>query len=104
MHSNGPHIGQNAERLPKLAVEPGAPDLILEYRVGITQQVEPLFCRLAADDSNRQPRPWEWLAPDKPLRHPQLGPDRANLILEESTQRFNQLKLHVIGQATDVVV
>ena len=104
MHAHGSHIGQNAERLPKLAVKPGLANLILEHGVGVTEQIEPLFCRFAANDSNRQPRPWEWLAPDEPLRHPQLGPDRADLILEKRTQRFNQLKLHVVGQATDVVV
>ena len=60
--------------------------------------------RLAADDADRQARARERLAPDEPLGQPELGADRADLVLEQRAQRLDELELEVVGQAADVVV
>ena len=59
---------------------------------------------LAADDADRQAGPREGLAPDHPLRQPQLGADRPHLVLKQHPQRLDQLEVEVLGQAADVVV
>ena len=96
--------GQHAEGLPQLPVQPGLADLVLEDRVGLAQDLEPLARRLAADDPDRQARPRERLAPDEPLGQAELGADRPDLVLEQRAQRLDQLELEVIGQPADVVV
>ena len=44
------------------------------------------------------------MAPDEVLRQPQLAPQRAHLVLEQLAQRLDQLQVHALGQAADVVV
>src|SRR5262245_19046052 len=58
---------QHGERLPQLAVEPGTSHLLLQDRVGLAQDLEPLVCDLA-DDPVREPWAREGLAPDHSLR------------------------------------
>src|SRR5947209_17034430 len=41
LDSDRADIGEHAERLPELAVEPGAPDLVLEDGVGLAQDLQP---------------------------------------------------------------
>ena len=40
----------------------------------------------------------------KCLRQPQLAAQRAHLVLEQLAQRLDQLQVHALGQAADVVV
>ena len=51
-----------------------------------------------------RPGPGERLAPDQALGQPELGADRAHLVLEQRAQRLDELELEVVGQAADVVV
>ncbi len=51
-----------------------------------------------------RPGPREGLPPDDALRQPQLLPHRPDLVLEEQTQRLDELEAHLLGQAADVVV
>ena len=51
-----------------------------------------------------RPGPGEGLAPDEAVGQAELGGDRADLVLEQGPQRLDQLHLHVLGQAADVVV
>ena len=51
-----------------------------------------------------RPGPGERLAPDQALGEPELGADRAHLVLEQGAQRLDELELQVVGQPADVVV
>ena len=51
-----------------------------------------------------RPGPGKRLAPDHPLGHPELLADPPHLVLEEQPQRLDEIHLHVVGQAADVVV
>ena len=104
LHADRADVGQHAEGLPQLAVQPGLADLVLEDVVGVAQEVEALLRRLAADDADRQARARERLAPDEALGQPELGADGADLVLEQRAQRLDELELEVLGQAADVVV
>src|SRR5688572_3779318 len=68
LHANRAEVaGQDAERLPQLAVQAGRADLVLQDEVGVAQDLEPLLGDLAADDPDAEPRPRERLAPHEPL-------------------------------------
>ena len=102
-HADGPHRGQHREALPDLAVQPGAPDLLDHDRVGLLQDLDALG-RDRADDAHREPRARERLAPHDLLGQPELLADRAHLVLEQVAQRLDELEVHVVGEAADVVV
>src|SRR5690242_1808964 len=82
-HAGRPDVGQDAERLPELAVQAGLADLVLEDRVGVAQRVQALLGRLAADDADGQAGAGERLAPDEALGQAELGADRPDLVLEQ---------------------
>ena len=46
----------------------------------------------------------ERVAADEGRRQAELDAERAHLVLEELAQRLDQLQLHPLGQAADVVV
>ena len=48
--------------------------------------------------------PGEGLAPHDLVGQAELGADAADLVLEQAPQRLDQLEVHVVGQAADVVV
>ena len=102
-HADGLHRGQHREALPDLAVEPGAADLLDHDRVGLLQDLDAL-ARDRADDAHREPGTGERLAPHDLLGQPELLADRAHLVLEQLAQRLDELEVHVVGQAADVVV
>ena len=51
-----------------------------------------------------RPGPGEGLAPEHVVRHAERLADVAHLVLEELAQRLDELELHALGQAADVVV
>ena len=51
-----------------------------------------------------RPGPGERLAPHDLLGQAQLLADLAHLVLEQRPQRLDELEVHVLGQAADVVV
>ena len=104
LHADRADVGQDAERLPQLAVQAGLADLVLQDVVGVAQEVQALLGRLAADDADRQAGAGERLAPDEALGQAELGADGADLVLEERAQRLDEVELQVVGQAADVVV
>ena len=65
--------GRTQKRLPEVAVEAGGADLLLEDRVGVAEDLEPLLVDLAADDPDRQAGARERLAPDHPLGEAELA-------------------------------
>src|SRR5204862_5540228 len=103
LHAHRADRRQDRERLPQLAVEPGAPDLLLEDRVGLAQDLEPLT-RDLADDPDRQARPRERLAPDHPLGKAELLADAPYLVLEQQPERLDELHLHLFRKPAHVVM
>ena len=94
---------QHRERLP----QPPVPARLLHFlgddRVGAAQQVQPRRGDLAED-----PYCESWtrkrLPPHELVFEPQLLPYRAHFILEELSQRLDQLEPHPFGQTADVVM
>ena len=95
--------GRIAKLCHSVVVEAGPADLLEQHGVGVAQDVEPL-ARHLADDADREPRPRERLAPHHPLGQAELLADAAHLVLEDQPQRLDELEVHVLGQAADVVV
>ena len=95
--------GQDRERLPQAAVQAGRLDLVDHDPVGLAERVEPLGRHLA-DDPDRQARARERLAQDHRLGQPELGADRADLVLEQVAQRLDELEAQIGRQPADVVV
>src|SRR5206468_2752061 len=91
------------ERLPDLVVEPGGADLLEHDRVGILEERDAIGRNLA-EDTHREAGTGERLAGDDLLRETHLTTDAANLVLEELAQRLDELQVHRLGQAADVVV
>ena len=63
-----------------------------------------LVGRDLADNAYAEPRPGERLAPHDLIGQSQLSADLANLILEQGSQRLHQFELHIVGQATNIVM
>ena len=57
-----------------------------------------------ADDAHREARARERLAPHDLLGQAELLADRAHFVLEQVAQRLDELEVHVVGEAADVVV
>src|SRR6266511_84408 len=103
LHADRADRGQDCEALPQLAVQARAPDLLLEDRVRLAEDLEPLV-RDLPDDPDREPGPRERLAPDHPLGQAELGAYAPHLVLEQKPERLDELHLHVLGQTADGVV
>src|SRR3954471_7057865 len=70
LHADGADVGQDAEGLPQVAVQPGLADLVLEDVIAFAQEVQTLLRRLPADDADGEARAREGLAPDQALGEP----------------------------------
>ena len=57
-----------------------------------------------AEEADGQAGAGEGLALDDLVRQAERAADRAHFVLEEEAQRLDQLELHVVGQAADVVM
>ena len=49
-------------------------------------------------------RPREGVAADEGLGQAELAAERAHLVLEQLAQRLDELHVHALGQAADIVV
>ena len=67
------------------------------------QDIQPLRGDLA-QDAHRQSRARERVPADDLFGHAQLAPQISHLILEQLPNRFQQFKIHFLGQAAHVVV
>ena len=59
---------------------------------------------IAPGHADREPRPRERMAADEGFRQAELAAERAHLVLEQFAQRLDQLHVHALGQAADIVV
>ena len=57
-----------------------------------------------AGDADREARAGERMAADDRLGQAELAAERADLVLEQLAQRLDQLHVHPLGQAADIVV
>jgi hypothetical protein len=57
-----------------------------------------------AGDADGEARAGEGVAADDVRRQAQLAAQGADLVLEQLAQRLDQLQLHAVGQAADIVV
>ena len=63
-----------------------------------------LVRRDLTDDADTEPRPGEGLSLHDVVGEAELGADLPDFILEEAAERLDQLELHVLGQATHIVM
>ena len=81
----------------------GGADFLDDDGVGFLQQRQ-AFARDLAEDADRQARSRERLADQELLVDPEVAANGAHFILEQLAQRLDELELHALRQAADVVV
>ena len=92
------HRQQHRETLPERRVQPGAPDLIDDDRVGQAQQLQPLAGD-GADDAHGEAGPGKRLPDDELLLEAEVAAEHADLVLEELAQRLDEREPHVLRAA-----
>ena len=86
-------------------VEPGRAAISSTHdRVGLAEQCRGARRVTSPRMRTARPGPGNGCRLTMPRGRPELAAERAHLVLEELAQRLDQLKLHALGQAADVVV
>src|SRR5450756_2935636 len=96
-------VGQDGEGLPEVAVESGLLHLAHHDPVAGAQSAELLAGDLA-DDADGQAGPGEGLAEDHLFGQAEGEANLAHFVFEEVAQGLDELEVHVVGEAADVVV
>ena len=94
---------QHGEGLPDRVVEAGVADLLEIDRIGLAQDRQ-LLRRDVAGDADGEAGTRERMAADQAVRQAELAAERAHLVLEQLAQRLDQLQVHALRQAADIVV
>src|SRR5262249_46565994 len=94
---------KDSESLPDAFVERGVEDLFIDDLVGGAEQVQPLQGDFA-QDAHRQTRSWERLALQNLRRDIQVASNSPHLVLEKLPQRLDELQVHFLRQAANVVM
>ena len=102
-HADRVHRQVDREGLADLVVEIVLSQFVNEDRVRAPQHVGIAFPDLA-EDANAEPRPRKRMAVNHLGRQPELHADSADLVLEQFPQRLDELEVHALRQAADVVV
>ena len=89
--------------MPQRPIQTRPPDLLEHDGVCGPQDVETLSGDVT-DDPDGEPWAGEWLAPHDLLGQPKLLADGADFVLEQVSQRFDELEMHVVWETPDVVV
>src|SRR2546425_2967203 len=95
--------GEHGEGLAQFAVDAGAADLVDHDGVGGAYGRQALFID-GSDDADGETGTGERMTPDPLFGQAERQADLAHFVLEEHTQRLNQVQVHLFRQATDVVV
>ena len=98
------HRQEHGEGLPDRVVEAGLADLVEIDRVGLAEDVELLAGDRRPGSGWRGPGPGKGWRPTKASGRPSSRPSAAHLVLEQLAERLDQLHLHPLGQAADIVV
>ena len=77
--------------------------LLDEDRVGAAQQVGVFLAHLA-EDAHAEARAREGMAVDHLARQSELDAEPPHLVLEQLAQRLDELQVHLLRQAADVVM
>ena len=77
--------------------------LLDEDRVGAAQQVREFLAHLA-EDAHPEAGAGEGMAVHHLARQAEFDAEAAHLVLEQLAQRLDELQVHLLGQATNVVV
>ena len=102
-HTHRFHRLEHHERLAGLVVPVGLAQFFDEDVIGATQDVGVLLLHFT-EDTHAQARARERVAVDHVVRQAQFQADLAHFVLEQFAQRLDQLEVHFLRQATDVVV
>src|SRR6185295_1234514 len=94
---------QDGECLPDLVVKAALADLIQKNRIGLPQDCE-LVPRDGARNADGEARAGKRMPSDESFGKPELAPQRAHFVLEEIAERFHELQMHPLRQATDIVM
>ena len=94
---------QHGKGLPDGVVEAGLADLVEIDGIGFAQDFE-LFAGDAARAADGEARTREGVAADETVGQAEFLAEHAHFILEQLAQRLDQLHVHALGQAADIVV
>src|SRR6478672_10123029 len=101
--SDRSHGKQHRERLPDRIIEASVADLLEIDGVRLAQDVA-FFLRDLSRTADRETRSREWMAAHESVGKTELTTQLPHLILEQLAQRLDELHVHALGQAADVVV
>ncbi len=93
----------DGEILPDLALITGFRELLSEYRVRLSDRLEPVAGD-RADAAYAKPRSRERLTLDHGLGQTELSADHTDLVFKEDADGLYQLKFEIVGQTAGVVV
>ncbi len=108
----GAGVAHDTDGLDRQEHSEGLPDLVIETRLADFLQIDGVRllkrgdrCRRdLAGNADGQSRPRERMATDKGVAQSQFTAQRPHFILEQVAQRFDQLQLHEVRQAADIVM
>ncbi len=98
-----PGVGQHCKRLPQAFVKPVGLNLVDHDPIDGPQYFELLVSHLT-HNANRQAGPRERLTIDTLRSQPELDPGLTHLVLEHVPKRLDQLQVHSLREAADVVM
>ncbi len=102
-HADRFHRQEDGKGLAGLVVPVGVVQFLDEDGVGFAQDVGVLLLHFA-EDAHAEAGPREGMTVDHVVGQAEFKAELAHFVLEQFAQRFDQLELHGLGQAADVVV
>ena len=94
---------QHGEALPNLTIPAGITQFLLHDGVGLAEDIQPLTGHFA-DHADGEAGTGERLTPDDGFGHTEFRAHLTHFILEQFTQRLDELHVHLFRQAAHVVV
>src|SRR3546814_488507 len=101
--SDLPHREQNRKRLPDRIIQPCVANLFQIDGIGLAENVAAFLTHFARN-ANSKPWPRKGMPTDKDVRQAQFTAQLTHLILEQFAQRFNQLHVHAVGKAANIMM
>jgi hypothetical protein len=100
--TNSANWEKSSKSLGDLAVKTGSLDLLDEDVVGLAGNID-LFGSDLSENTDGDTWSWEGMSPDKVLWDAKVGSELTDLILEELTERLNELEVHVFEKTTNIL-
>src|SRR6185503_3335978 len=102
-HADAANRQQHGERLPDAVVQARLTNLLEVDRVRLSQHVQRL-ARYGTEHTNADSRSRKWVAANHLLRQSKLAAYVPHLVLEQLTQRLDELELHSWFEAAHVMM